>query len=395
MTLPLTRLLVSLGCLTLLGCSDRGAAVVTDPPAPPRDPPAQPPASIRLDSVAGGLSSPVYLTAPAGDARLFVVEQSGRIRVVQNGQLLSTPFLDITSKVLSGGERGLLSVAFHPRYAANGLFYVYYTDRQGDIVIERYRASASANVADAGSGAVVLSIPHRLAANHNGGLALFGPDGMLYVGTGDGGGRGDPQGNGQHRGTPLLGDLLRIDVDRGDPYAIPPTNPFAGQQDARGEVWAYGLRNPWRFAFDRQANLLYLADVGQDSREEVNVAPAGTGGQNYGWNIMEGLQCFRDSSCSREGLTLPVLEYSSTEGCSIIGGFVYRGTRIPGLAGTYFYADYCRGWIRSFRYANGQATEQREWNVRNVGSILSFGEDAAGELYVLSANGRVYRMTAG
>src|SRR5215212_1443275 len=250
--------------LALSGCSISEAF-----PTPPRLPGAR---SLTVREVAAGLSNPLYLTAPPGDGRLFVVEQPGRIRVVDGGQLVPEPFLDITAKVLSGGERGLLSVAFHPGYATNGRFYVYYTDLNGDITVERYQVSSDPNVADASSAALVLSIPHRRAGNHNGGLLQFGPDHMLYLGTGDGGGAGDPQGNAQNLGS-LLGKLLRIDVNHGPivPYAVPTDNPFVGRTGARGEVWALGLRNPWRFAFGAAAGKLYVADVGQNRLEEVSV----------------------------------------------------------------------------------------------------------------------------
>jgi glucose/arabinose dehydrogenase len=351
---------------------------------------------LRLEVVASGLSSPLYLTAPANDQRLFIVTQTGQIRIVQNGQLLPTPFLDVASRITSGGERGLLSVAFDPAYAANGFFYVYYTDRSGDIVVERYRVSGNANVADPASAKQILVVAHRQASNHNGGHALFGPDGMLYIGTGDGGGAGDQQNNGQNRNA-LLGKLLRIDVSRGDPYAIPPNNPFVGQSGARGEIWAYGLRNPWRIAFDRPGGQLYIADVGQGSIEEVSVVPAATAGANFGWRIMEGGQCYNPSTnCDRTGLTLPTLTYTHAGGaCSVTGGIVYRGQRIPELRGHYFYGDYCAGWVRSFRFANGQAADQQDWELGSVGQILSFGEDAAGEMYLLSSNGRVYRFASG
>lgn len=349
---------------------------------------------VRLEEVASGLSNPLYLTAPRSDPRLFVVEQPGRIRVVENGRLLPAPFLDITDRVSSGGERGLLSVAFHPAYATNGYLYMDYTDRNGDTRIERYRVSADRNRADPTSAKLVLFVKQPYA-NHNGGLVVFGPDGKLYVGMGDGGSGGDPQGNGQNRDA-LLGKLLRLDVDTGDPYAVPRDNPFAGDAGARGEVWALGMRNPWRFAFDREAGLLYVADVGQNQWEEVDVVPAGSGGLNYGWNTMEGTHCYRPAQgCSRTGLVVPVLEYDHGDGCSVTGGYVYRGSRIPSVRGHYFYADYCGGWVRSFRYSGGAAADRRSWDFGSIGSVLSFGEDAAGELYVLSGNGRVYRMVPG
>ena len=372
--------------LGLLACSN-------DPEPEPiiEEPPVTPPVTtveLRLETVASGLSNPLYLTAPTGDPRLFIVEQPGRIRVVANDALLPTPFLDITSKIASGGERGLLSMAFHPQYATNGFFYVNYTDTRGNTVVERYRVGSNPNVADASSARPVINIDQPFS-NHNGGHILFGPDGMLYIPMGDGGSAGDPGNRAQDRAN-LLGDLLRLDLSV-EPYRIPTNNPYVGQSSARNEIWAYGLRNPWRIWFDRTANLLYIADVGQGQQEEINVVPAATGGQNYGWRIMEGSACYNAPTCDRNGLTLPVLTYSHSEGCSVTGGIVYRGNRIPAIRGHYFYSDYCNGWVRSFRYANGTAADQRTWNVGSVGNVLSYGEDAAGEMYLLSSNGRVYR----
>lgn len=347
--------------------------------------------SLKLDQVATGLSGPVYVTSPAGDPRLFIVEQPGRIRIVQNGQLLPTPFLDIVSRVGSGGERGMLSVAFHPQYPVNGFFYVYFTAPDGQIRIERFTVSGNANVANPSSAKLILGVPHP-RGNHNGGLALFGPDGMLYLGLGDGGGGGDPDKNGQNPNT-LLGALLRIDVNSGDPYGIPAGNPFAGQAGARPEIWAIGLRNPWRFAFDREGGNLYIADVGQGELEEVNVVPSARAGVNYGWNVMEGSSCYNASTCNRQGLELPVLEYRHLgNACSVTGGFVYRGTAIPEIAGHYFYGDYCAGFVKSFKYQNGAATEEKTWELGNIGNVTSFGQDAAGELYITSGNGTVYRI---
>jgi glucose/arabinose dehydrogenase len=365
------------------------AACSGSEPGDPGETPGQP--ALRLVEVASGLQSPVHLTAPASDARLFIVEQPGRIRIVENGQLLPTPFLDIAAKVSSGGERGLLSVAFHPLYAQNGFLYVNYTDRAGDTRIERYRVSTNRNVADPASASLVLHV-RQPYSNHNGGMVAFGPDGMLYVGMGDGGGGGDPEEAGQDP-LQLLGKLLRIDVDAAQPYGMPAGNPYAGKSGGRGEIWALGMRNPWRFSFDHTAKLLYVADVGQNRLEEVNVVPAGQAGVNYGWDIMEASDCFEPSSgCPRAGLTLPVLEYAHADGCSITGGFVYRGQAIPGLQGHYLYADYCEGWVRSFRYAEGQAADKRSYPLPDVGNISSFGEDSQRELYLISHRGTVHRI---
>lgn len=344
---------------------------------------------LALETVASGLEDPVYLTAPAGDPRLFVVEQSGRIRIIRDRSVLPRPFIDLIALVGYGGERGLLSMAFHPRYAQNGYFYVNYTDRSGDTRVERFRVGSDPDVADPSSRQLVIQIDQPYA-NHNGGHILFGPDGMLYIGMGDGGSGGDPHGHGQNRST-LLGDLLRIDVDSGSPYAIPPDNPFASSPGMRGEIWAWGLRNPWRFCFDPPAGLLYIADVGQNQWEEINVVGAREPGLNFGWNRMEGAHCYR-SSCDPKGLVQPAVEYGHGDGCSVTGGFVYRGSRIPGLLGHYVYADYCQGWIRSFLWRGGHVIQHRQWEIPNPGSILSFGEDSAGELYVLTGNGRVSRL---
>ena len=370
--------------LALLGCTSSGGPTPTS-------------GGLQLvPVVTSGLSSPLYLTAPDGDPRLFIVEQAGRIRVVRGGQLLTQPFLDITDRVASGGEEGLLGLAFHPNYAANGYFYVDYThlNSAGDTLytlVERYTVSAAPDSADSASHKLILRIVQPYS-NHNGGLVMFGPDGMLYIGMGDGGSGGDPENRAQDPDA-LLGKLLRIDVDHGDPYAIPPDNPFATSGGAP-EIWALGLRNPWRFAFDRGAGLLYIADVGQNLWEEVNVTPAGQAGLNYGWRITEGAHCFNPNPCSTTGLVQPAVEYSHADGCSVTGGFVYRGSLAPPLVGQYFYSDYCGGWLRSFSYASGAVAGQTSWSLNvSLGLVLSLGEDAAGELYVLAANGRVYRIT--
>lgn len=358
------------------------------------------PVRLSLTQVAGGLAEPIYLTAPAGDARLFIVERAGRIRVVRNGALLATPFLDINALTTTDGERGLLSMAFDPAYASNGRFYVYYTGNNGAITIARYQVSAgNPDVADT-AGTVLLSIAHGNFQNHNGGQLAFGPDGMLYVGTGDGGGGGDPSGNAQNLGV-LLGKVLRIDASgaSGQPYGIPAGNPFAGQGGRRGEIWAYGLRNPWRFAFD--AGQLYIADVGQDQREEVDISAATSAGLNYGWNRMEGTACLGAATCDMSGLTLPVFEYNhDAGGCAIVGGYVYRSNALVALQGRYFYSDLCTGKLSSFVFRDGGVAEQVDWNVTIPGSVYSFGVDAGQALYVLSdagtsaTSGAVYRIDA-
>ena len=368
--------------IAIAGCHDSTA---------PGDTTLPPGLTLKANPFVAGLSSPVFLTQPLNDGRILVVEQGGTIRVVRNGVLQTTPFLNIASKVASGGERGLLSVAFHPQYATNHFFYVYYTTQAsgnlalGDIVIERYTTSATnPELADAASAKLIITTAHTLQSNHNGGLVSFGIDGMLYAGLGDGGGGGDPYQTGQNQNA-LLGSLLRLDVS-GDPYTIPPSNPYVGQANKRGEIWAKGLRNPWRYAFDATTGLLYIADVGQGAREEVDVVPASQAGVNYGWSIMEGLSCYNAASCTQTGLKLPVIDYSHTNGaCSITGGYVYRGSAIAGIRGHYFYSDYCAGFLHSFRYENGVAVDQKDWAL-SLGNVTSFGVDFAGELYVLSGN---------
>ena len=383
----------ALACTVLVtGCG-------SDPAGPDDGGTTPPPGlTLKLDPfITSGISNPMFLTQPLNDGRIFVVEQAGRIRVIRNGALQTTPFLDISSRVLCCNERGLLSVAFHPQYATNRFFYVYFTTQtNGDIRIERFTTSAAnPEVADAASSKLIITAPHSQFANHNGGLLAFGPDGMLYAGLGDGGGGGDPLQNGQNLNS-LLGSLLRLDVDGGDPYRIPSDNPYAGQAGRRGEIWAKGLRNPWRYAFDQPTGLLYIADVGQNLREEVDAVTATRAGVNYGWPIMEGVACYNSATgtCNQTGLELPVLDYThASGGCSITGGYVYRGSAIPDIRGHYFYSDYCAGFLRSFRYENGSAVDQRDWGLTSA-SVYSFGKDFAGELYVLSGN-TILKLAAG
>ena len=332
-------------------------------------------------------------------ARLFVVEQAGRIRVVRDGNLLGASFLDIASRVSSGGERGLLGLAFHPRYSENGRFFVNYTDRSGDTHVAEFRVGSNPDLADPGSERTLLFVRQPFP-NHNGGGLAFGNDGMLYIGLGDGGSGGDPQGNGQNLGV-ALGKMLRIDVDSGTPYSVPASNPFVSSANAFREIWAYGLRNPWRFSFDRATGDLYIGDVGQGAREEVDVGLASrAGGENYGWNIMEGTRCFQPASgCNSAGLMLPVLEYATgSDGCAVTGGYVYRGCRMPGYHGTYFYGDYCTAFIRSFRLQNGQVSDRRDWTGsvgRGIDRISSFGVDADGEILIVDHEGELYRIVPG
>ncbi len=374
--------------VALLGVAGFGGAARTGPASL-----AAPHRLIVLQSVVTGLTAPVYVAQPAdGSGRLFIVEQAGVIRIFRPGVgLLSTPFLDIRSRVASGSEEGLLSVAFHPNYASNGRFFVNYTSPTGGLhsVIAEYHVSAgNPDIADT-TETVLLTVAQPFT-NHNGGLNLFGPDGMLYIGFGDGGGAGDPQGNGQRLST-LLGKILRIDVNSGSPYAVPLDNPFVHTPGARGEIWAYGLRNPWRFSFDRSTGQMYIADVGQDSWEEIDL---GGPGRNYGWNIMEGTHCYPPgASCSIAGLTLPVTEYDHSVGCAVTGGYVYRGSRLPELVGRYLFGDYCSGRIWSF--AGSMLTRWTQALVLQTGlNISSFGEDQNGELYIIDLSGGVYTLSA-
>lgn len=350
---------------------------------------------LAYEKVADGLAFPVFVDAPAGDDRLFVATKDGQIHIIKGGSTLVEPFLDISEQTNNDGEQGLLGLAFHPDYATNGLFYVHYSDRHGDTKIFEYRVGSNPDLADPETGRLLLAVTQP-AGNHNGGMLAFGRDGYLYIGLGDGGGSGDRYGNGQRPDT-VLGALLRIDVDGGDPvggvaYGIPPDNPFVDGGGAP-EVWAYGLRNPWRFSFD--GDLLYIGDVGQNMWEEVDVAPAGAAGLNYGWPIMEGMHCFSPSSgCDTSGLYPPVIENSRADGCSVTGGYVYRGTAIPEFAGRYFYSDYCGGWLRSFVYENGAATDLQDHTgvVGSLVSVTSFGTDASGEIYVTTAGGDVWKL---
>lgn len=342
-----------------------------------------------FEPVATGLADPVSITH-AGDSRLFITLQDGRVVIHDGTRVLETPFLDIRSLVLSGGERGLLSIAFHPRYAENGFFFVNYTDRSGDTIVARYRVSSDPNRADPSSARQFLFVDQPFP-NHNGGQLQFGPDGYLYIGMGDGGSAGDPDNRAQNR-TVLLGKMLRLDVD-GDSYVIPPSNPFASTSSTRPEIWALGLRNPWRFSFDRATGDLWIADVGQGSWEEVNFQPASSiGGENYGWDVLEGTHCFGTATCSRAGFVDPVIEYNHSGGaCSVTGGYVYRGARSPRMHGLYLYGDYCNGRIWGAR-PDGSGRWISTQLADTTYQISTFGEDFNGEIYVADHNGSVYRI---
>ncbi len=358
----------------------------------------QPPGDISLgsDFVTSAFTFPTFLTAPAGDPRLFVVERAGFVRIFKAGAALSTPFLDISALVKSdAGEQGFVGLAFDPQYATTGRFFVSYVDLSGNSVLASYMVSSDPDVADAASRVERLVVPHPATAYHYSGGLQFGPDGYLYMALGDGGESTDPNGHGQSLAD-LLGNILRIDVSGAAGYAIPASNPFVAQMGAQGEIWAYGLRNPWRFSFDRANGDLYIGDVGQDTKEEIDISPASTGGgrgANYGWATMEGTTCYLAATCDQTGLTLPALDYDHTPRCSVTGGYVYRGSAIPALQGTYFYADYCESEPHSFRWVGGQVTDQRDWpTVDTGGNVVSFGEDGAGELYIVTRSAGIYRI---
>jgi glucose/arabinose dehydrogenase len=338
----------------------------------------------------------LFLTAPGGDnARLFVAEQGGLIKILDasTGAVRSTPYLDLTAVVSKATEQGLLGLAFDPGYGTNGAFYVYYTDPAGTITIARFFVSANPDIANPLSQTVLATVPHPGTTNHNGGMLVFGQDGCLYVGIGDGGGSGDPNNNAQNLGS-RLGKILRIDPATGAACTSGTFNPFLIGGDPL--VWSFGLRNPWRFSFDRLTGDLYIGDVGEDAREEIDVSPTPNPGRglNYGWRLMEGFSCFIPSSgCNNGALTLPVLDYPHRGGaCSVTGGYVYRGTAAPAIQGTYFYADFCAGIVRSFRYNNGTVIQQTEWPLLATPSVSSFGQDNRGELYIVSQNGSVFRI---
>jgi len=344
---------------------------------------------IGLVPVATGLDSPVYVTDP-GDGRLFVVEQAGRIVIAENGMVREAPFLDLRSAVSFGGEQGLVGLAFDPAYADNGYFYVNYINLSGDTVVSRFSVSSDPNVANPSSEEPVLGIGQPFPT-HNGGHLAFGPDGMLYISSGDGGSAGDPLNSGQTL-TTLLGKILRIDVTT-LPYSIPPSNPFFEHPTARSEIWAYGLRNPWRFSFDRATGDLFIGDVGQNRFEEIDFqAATSAGGENYGWRRMEGSRCFNPSSgCADESFVLPILEYDHSIGCSVSGGYVYRGAALPQLDGVYIFGDFCYGTLWGAR-PNGDGTWTSHVLLQTGLVISSFGEDSAGNVYLVDYDGSIFRI---
>lgn len=381
------------------------AGLVSQAPAPAQ--------TLTKTLVVNGVSGAAYVTAPAGDtSRLFVMRLNGQINIVKDGVLLGTPFINLgvggLNLITTGGERGLLGLAFHPNYAANGFFYVNYTNLQGNTVVARYTVSANPDVANTATGTTLIGPITQPQSNHNGGCLQFGPDGKLYIGMGDGGngndqGAGHVAGGNAQSGTTLLGKMLRLDVDLPFPH-VPADNPFVGDPNVLDEIWHMGLRNPWRFSFDRLTGDMYIGDVGQDAREEIDFQPAGVGALNYGWRCMEGFNCtgLSGCTCNAANLTLPIHDYAHTAGCvSITGGFVYRGCQIPGLAGTYFFGDYCKLRVWSFKYDGVTVSNFAERTAEIVAtggvvtSVVSFSEDAMGELYLCDGDGgRVYKIVA-
>ena len=383
---------ISVGTL-LLACFLNGCSSGNSSTPPPL---GGPPPTLSFTPVVSGLSNPTDFQAPDdGSGRFFVVEQAGRIRIFVKGALLATPFLDISSKVDFSGEMGLLGLTFHPQFPQKNLFYVHYDRLAAGVmqsVIAEYQLLApDSNQANSASERILLAVDQPFG-NHKGGQIAFGPDGFLYIALGDGGSGGDPLGNGQNLQT-LLGKVLRIDVDHTSPglqYAIPPTNPFAAGA-GRPEIWAYGLRNPFRFSFERGTGRLFCGDVGQDKYEEIDILQSGG---NFGWNVMEGMHCYNPASgCNMSGLILPIAEYDHTEGDAVIGGYVYKGSAIPSLASAYIFSDHGSGTIWKLVEAP-PGTWTRTKLLSSNRPISSLGQDVAGEVYFVDYSGNVLKLTA-
>ena len=355
--------------------------------------------ALRLAPVDSGFDFSVFIAAPPGDAtRLLVVERGGRILLRKDGVRQDSAFLNLTALTGSGHEYGVYSIAFHPQYAANHRLFVYYVDNNGDTRVVEYRADATFDHADPAPVQVILAQAQDTAAVLYGGQVGFGPDGMFYIALGDGDGGGGPTSHAQDS-TSLLGKILRVDVDGGVPYGIPADNPYVGRAGWRPEIWQLGVRNPWRWSFDRATGDLWFADVGQDTWEEIDYLPGPrvVGGNNFGWPIVEGSHCFQPATgCDATGLIPPILEYAHDPACAVMGGYVYRGKAFPSLAGTYFYGDYCAGWVRSLRWQGDTVVDAYPALAPPLinDNVVSFGEDANGEVYVVMASGRVYRVEA-
>lgn len=344
--------------------------------------PLQPLEGLAAEPIADGFDQPILVTGAPGTSTLFVVERKGVIRLVEEGVVAETPFLDLRDQLLSSSiEQGLLGLAFHPDYASTGRFFAYWTDTEGDSLLAEFHAPEP-TVADPDSLQIVLQVDQP-AERHNAGMLQFGPDGLLYLALGDGGSGGSTAQDTSN----LLGSVLRLDVDSGVPYAIPEGNPFDD------EIWVYGLRNPWRFSIDPVDELMYIGDVGQDDFEEINVVALDGAGTNFGWFQMEGDRCFQ-SNCDRDGLTVPVLQYTHDEGCSVTGGWVYRGAAIPEFYGHYFFGDWCMGFVRSMRLAGGKAVDQFDWttDLAALGQVTSFGLDNDSELYAVNWDGELHKI---
>jgi len=344
--------------------------------------PLAPLQTLRAELVVDGLDQPILVTGAPGTDALFVVEREGIILTVEDGAVADEPFLDLRAELLSSSiEQGLLGLAFHPDYATNGRFFAYWTAPNGDSTLAEFESSAP-TVVDPSTMRVILQVPQP-TERHNAGMVLFGPDGLLYLALGDGGSGGDTA---QDTTNPL-GSILRLDVSEPGSYTIPDGNPFGD------EIWVYGLRNPWRFSIDPVAELAYIGDVGQEAFEEINVIPLDAAGTNFGWFMMEGDQCFQ-AGCDPAGFTPPALQYSHVEGCSVTGGWVYRGAAIPELVGHYFFADWCKEFVRSFRYDDGNVVDQFDWTdeLPELGQVTSFGLDNDGELFAANWDGEIYQI---
>jgi glucose/arabinose dehydrogenase len=388
LSLPILLIILLVLAISQLAKPDKPASSNTIPP-PTAQTKLNPP-HVKLSLFAKGLPNTVSIVSRPDDNQLYVLDQSGIIRTVNaSGSVDSAPFMDIQSRVKFGGEMGLLGLAFSPHYSSDGYLFVNYIDRNQNTVISRF-GSTRAGKPDISSEQKVLSLAQPYT-NHNGGALLFGPDGYLYAALGDGGSHGDPQNRAQNAGV-LLGKILRLDVSR-MPYAVPASNPFAAQPGKRGEVWDYGLRNPWRISFDRQTHELYIADVGQGDYEEVNIEPAGKGGNNYGWRCYEGLHDFNLKACGpKDSFKFPALEYDhGQDRCSITGGYVYRGQKYPALNGKYLYGDYCSGQLYWAQENNGKLKPVLALDTQY--KFSTFGEDSQGELYVADyATGKIYHI---
>ena len=372
---------------------------------------------LRVLKLVDGLHKPVYLTSPGNSSdTLFIIEQHGVIQRLINGEISSLPLLNIRDRVyqskMPGDERGLLGMAFHPQFQKNGQLFVNYIDNYDNTIISRFEVDMTSSLQTATTEQIILQFKQPYS-NHNGGHLTFGSDGKLYIGVGDGGYAGDPDENGQNINT-VFGSILRLDVNQSFPYSIPPDNPFFNQQDARQEIWCYGLRNPWRFSFDSENGDLYIGDVGQSNWEEINYTPFHkVSGTNFGWNKMEGTHCYPDdNNCKPNSFTLPVFEYpnnanyikiligwnqNNAQGCSVTGGYVYRGESIKELQGLYIFGDYCTGKIWSFKIEDETAKDHTEWKVNGIENDLhlsSFGEDGLGELYLLNHTGSIYKIVS-